>query len=206
MTLLDVPVVPDAETAREWARTELADPVYHQDGSLLKRLLEWVWRLLGEVTGAGAGLDARLVWAVVLGLVVLVALLALWIAGPVRRSRRAAFAGAVFEEGDERTAAELRRLAEEAAARGDWRTAVLARFRAVVRTLEERVVLDERPGRTAHEAAVEAGAALPGLAAQLLGASAVFDEVCYGEGTGSPQEHEALRALDDAVRTAEVAR
>ena len=49
-----VPVVPDAETAREWAVRELADPVYHEGPSLLERFLEWVMSLFANApTGLG---------------------------------------------------------------------------------------------------------------------------------------------------------
>ena len=37
----DIPVDPDADTAREWAREELADPIYHQGESLLQRVIDW---------------------------------------------------------------------------------------------------------------------------------------------------------------------
>ena len=76
------------------------------------------------------------------------------------------------------------------------------RLRAVVRSLEERAVLDERPGRTADEAAAEAGRALPGCAAGLRSAAVLFDEVWYGGRPAGPESYAALRDLDAQVQAA----
>ena len=109
---------------------------------------------------------------------------AFWVAGPVR-ARVAGRPRPWSSSGDDaRTAAELRAAADAAAARGDWSTAVLERFRAVVRSLEERALLDDRPGRTAHEAAEAAAARLPARAAELRRAARLFDDVCYGARRG----------------------
>ena len=199
----EVPVVPDADTARRWASDELADPVYHES-SLLDRLVEWVMDLLDRLfaSGDGVGADPRVVGIVLLAVVVVVALVALWIAGPVRRSRRAAADRLVFDAADVRAAQEIRAASETAAHRGDWHEAVLERFRAIVRSLEERALLDERAGRTAHEVAVDAGRRLPAAHDDLLAASAVFDEVCYGAATGSQAQYEDLVALDEQVGAA----
>ena len=57
MVHLEVPVVPDASTARRWATQELADPVYHRGKSLLSRLLVVVATLMAlfVTTSAPAG-------------------------------------------------------------------------------------------------------------------------------------------------------
>lgn len=203
----DVPVVPDAETARRWARDELADPAYHET-SLLDRIIEWVLELLNKLFegGEGTGADPRVVGLVLLAVVVVVALVALWIAGPVRRSRRAAKERIVFDAADVRTAEQMRAASAAAAEREDWHDAVLERFRAIVRSLEERALLEERAGRTALEVADDAGRQLPGLRDELLAASGVFNEVRYGDGTGSRAEYDRLVALDDAARESRPAR
>ena len=63
-------------------------------------------------------------------------------------------------------AAGHRAAAEALAAQGHLAEAVRERLRAVVRALEERGVLDPRPGRTSGEVARDAGAAAPALAAR----------------------------------------
>lgn len=198
----DVPVVPDADTARRWAREELADPAYHRGKSLLDRILEWIMDLVNRIFGGGqaASIDPRMIGIALLAVIVVVALVALWIAGPVRRSRRTAAERLVFDVEDARTADEMRAASIAAAARGDWHAAVLDRFRALVRGLEERALLEERAGRTAHEVAIDAGAVLPALREELLSASALFDEVCYGDASGSEPSYRALVELDESAR------
>ncbi|WP_298460370.1 DUF4129 domain-containing protein [uncultured Cellulomonas sp.] len=193
----DVPVVPDAETARRWATEELADPVYHGGPSLLSRLVEWFLSLFeGDVPGLG--LPPAVVGAVVVLVLGLVVAVALWVAGPVRAARRTRESVVVLGD-DSRRAAELRAAADAAAARGDWSAAVLDRFRAIVRALEERALLDERPGRTAHEAAEAVGARLPARTGELRRAARVFDDVCYGHVTVGADADAWLRSLDDAL-------
>ena len=192
-----VPVVPDAPTARRWATDELAKSVYHHSKSLLDRFLGWLGSLFN---GAAApfGLPPVAVATIVVLVVLAIAAVAFWIAGPVRLARRAATSAVVFGD-DTRSAAELRAVADASAARGDWSAAVLDRFRAIVRALEERTLLEEWPGRTAHEAAESAAARLPGRTADLRRAGGIFDRVCYGK-TAADQATDAwLRELDGAL-------
>ncbi|MBN0040998.1 DUF4129 domain-containing protein [Cellulosimicrobium cellulans] len=190
----DVPVQPGADEARRWLVEELARPEYRTEPSLLQRFVDWV---LGLFDGAptldlGGPLTAVLVVVVVL----LVAGIAYWVAGPVRLSRRAA-ASAVVLDDDVRTAAEMRAAADAAASRADWATAALERFRAVVRSLEERAVLDARPGRTAWEAAEAAGERVPDVADGLERGAHLFDDVAYGKAAVGPEADAFLRALDE---------
>jgi hypothetical protein len=124
------------------------------------------------------------------------------VAGPVRLARRRRRTAAVVQADDVRTSAQLRAAADDAAGRGDWTLAVAERFRAVVRALEERAVLDERPGRTAQEAAEAAAERLPGLAGPLHVAASRFDDVVYGDLPAGPADDAAVRALDEQVSAA----
>ncbi|WP_291887265.1 DUF4129 domain-containing protein [Cellulomonas sp.] len=195
----EVPVEPDAATARRWAERELAEPVYHQSRSLLDRLLDWLLGLLDGIPAPVVSPGVSL--AVVIGVAVLVAGVVLWAAGPVRRSRGAAReARSVLGRDDARTADQLRAAADAAAAAGDWSLAVVERFRAVVRGLEERTILDARLGRTAHEATVDASVRLPTLGAALVDGGRLFDDVAYGHVTATPDDDRVLRDLDRRVR------
>jgi hypothetical protein len=130
--------------------------------------------------------------------------LLLWVlrraGGPLAR-RRVAAGGEVFGA-RVRSAAQYRADADRAAADADWRTAVLERFRAVVRELEERGVVPEQPGRTASEAADAAAARLPTLAAPLRAAARLFGDVRYGDRDATAAEDARLRELDAGVRAA----
>ncbi|WP_235929578.1 DUF4129 domain-containing protein [Cellulomonas citrea] len=198
---LDVPVDPDASTARLWAQRELADPIYHQGPSLLTRFLRWVGEQLDALSRVSISSHAGLlaIIAVLVALVVVV----LVVSGPVRRRRReaAAVAQGVLVD-DTRTAEQLRADARAAAAHEVWEVAVADWFRAVVRGLEERTVLDERPGRTADEAARSAAHRLPDLAAALDEGARLFDDVVYGHRRADRADEAAMRALDAAVQAA----
>jgi len=197
---LGVPVEPDAATARRWAQDELADPVYHQSRSLLERLLDWVLDLLNGIPAPVVSPGVSL--ALVIGVAVAVAAVVLWFLGPVRRSRAAGAgqARAVLGRDDARTADQLRAAADAAAAAGDWSLAVVERFRAVVRGLEERTVLDARLGRTAHEATVAASVRLPSLGDELGAGGRLFDDVAYGDVAATSADDDLLRTLDKHVR------
>ena len=198
------PVTLGRAQAAELARRELTDPAYHQsDQPILLRLLQW---LLDKITAGIAQVSDNSPggWLGVLALVVLVVAgfaVVRWRMGPVRRT--AGSDRSVFDLTELGLhAAEHRRRADAAAGRQDWPEAVRERLRAVVRDLEERGLLDVRPGRTADEAAAAGGAVLPGLAAPLRDGARVFDEVSYGGRTGDPAAYRALVALDRDVAAA----
>jgi hypothetical protein len=75
-------------------------------------------------------------------------------------------------------------------------------MRAIVRSLEERALLDNRPGRTADEAAAEAGRALPEHTDRLRSAAREFDDVTYGGRRASELSYRRIAELDrDLERT-----
>ncbi|MFJ4851354.1 MULTISPECIES: DUF4129 domain-containing protein [unclassified Streptomyces] len=197
-----VPVTIPRVPAREAAEDELSKAVYHQnDPGLLQRAIAWLWRkfadLMDSASGAAPGGAVGLVTVIVL-VVVLVVALRLRL-GKLRA--QPTVAGGLFAE-TPRTAAEHRAAAEEHARNGAWTEAVQERMRAIVRSLEERAVIDPRPGRTADEAVADAGRHLPDHAAALRDAARTFDDVTYGNRPGSPEAYAALRDLDTQVERA----
>ncbi|WP_066582624.1 DUF4129 domain-containing protein [Cellulomonas timonensis] len=195
--LSDVPVQPGADDARALLEQELADPVYHRGPSLLQRILDWLAGLFGDAPQLA--LPPRAAVLIVVAVLVVVAAVALWIAGPVRRARHGSAHRAVLADDEGRSAAELRAAADAAAAQGVWDAAVADRFRAVVRALEERALLDERPGRTAHEVVAVAVRRLPARAEDLQAAGRLFDDVVYGGVRAREQDDVWLRAVDARV-------
>ncbi|MEU7161745.1 DUF4129 domain-containing protein [Streptomyces chrestomyceticus] len=192
-----VPRVP----AREAAERELADPRYHQnDPNLLQRALDWLWDRIGDLFEAAAGATPG-GWTGLLAIVLVVLLLAVALRlrlGALRRTPTSG-GGALF--GDRpRTAAEYRAAAERHAADSRWTEAVQERMRAIVLALEERTLLTPGPGRTADEAASEAGRVLPAHAERLRAAARAFDDVTYGGRPGTAQEYAALSTLDTDLR------
>jgi len=198
--LADVPVDLGRDEAQDLARRELADPSYDAEPSLLQRAVEWLFEQLAELLSRTTGaLSGWVGLAVLGGLAALVAVVVVLRVGPL--ASRAASGKAVFS-GSRRSAAEYRADADDASARGDWSAAVVERYRAVVAGMEERGVLDPRPGRTADEAAAAGGSILPGVAGDLTTGSRVFDGVRYGDRAATSGDDAAMRRLDEAVRTA----
>ncbi|MFI9394796.1 DUF4129 domain-containing protein [Streptomyces bauhiniae] len=196
------PVTVPRDPAREAARRELAKRMYHEnDPSLLQRALnafwEWLGRLLAKAASTTPGGSLGLLVVVLCVIAVLAALW--WRLGTPRRSPVAA--APLFDERP-RTAAEHRAAAEAHAAQGHWNQAVQERMRAIVRALEERALLDVRPGRTADEAAAEAGRTLPAHADGLHAAARHFDDVTYGGRTADQQTYQRVAQLDSDLERA----
>ena len=193
-----VPVTPDRAEARQWLAQELAGREYREArGTWLQRAWEALYEWFTSLQVPGVGTSWTGVLVVVLLLAALVAAVLL-VSGPVRRTARAARPDAVFDTGPEPSTAHLAR-ADAAAAAGAWDVAVTERFRGLVRSLEERTLIERRPGRTAHEVAHEAAGPLPGCAQALTRAARTFDDVRYGGRTASVAADEDLRRTVDEV-------
>ena len=198
--IASVPVDLGRDEAAQLAREELAKQVYRDAGpGLVERLVRWLLEQAGRLLDGAAGVSpGGYSGLVVVLLLVAAAVVAVRLkVGPL--GRRAAREEALFV-GRTRTAAQHRAAADAHAAAGAWAEAVRERLRAVVRSLEQRAVLDERAGRTADEAAAEAGRALPSCAAGLRAAAVLFDEIWYGGRPAGPESYAALRDLDAQVQ------
>lgn len=209
MILLDIPIEIGGDDARRRALEELAKAKYGGTPEWLQRAAErasrWAergvdaylrWRA-GQ--NAGAGVSPWFVIAVVL----LVAALALvvWKVGLPRWQRRRSPDDALALD-PTKAATDYRALADQAAAAGDWRIAVRERFRAVVRELEIRTVIDVRPARTAWEAAYSASRAVPAAADALHTGAELFNAVVYGDRAADADTYARLVAVDETVTTA----
>ncbi|MFD5248800.1 DUF4129 domain-containing protein [Amycolatopsis sp. NPDC058340] len=200
--LTEVPVDIDRDTARLRAAEELSGQAYQAARpSWLSEAFEWVVEKLLRFLETVNGVVPGGIFAVVLLVVVLIVLVVVirLKSGPLAtaaKSGRAVFAG------QRKASGEHRKAAEEAAARGDFDDAVRERFRAVVRSLEERALLDEKSGRTADEAAIEAGRLLPDVAVPLRAGARLFDDVHYGGIPATADGYRSLSDLDERCRRA----
>lgn len=204
MIAASIPVDLGRDEARDLARRELSQPSYERDTPILTRVLRWIAEQVDRILDAATGtLSSQLALAIVVAIAVAFAAFVILRAGPLAR-RIAGRPGAVLPD-RRRTATEYRMAADDAAARGDWTTAVVERFRAVVAGLEERGVLDPRAGRTADEAAREATAVLGELSPPAGGMHAgarLFDGVRYGGADAAEGDDRLLRDLDRSVALA----
>lgn len=194
----EAPLQPDATEARQWALDELARSAYHPDQSLFTRLGRWLAELLESLLGGASGGAGPL-----LGLILAAALLAV-VALALRHSRRAAHSrpgrtASLPLFPNSRSAAALRQAAGQAAASGDLTSAFLDTYRALIRSLDERTLLEERPGLTAREAARLAAIPYPQHAQDLRWASNTFDGACYGHLAVTGPDLNGLQLLDAAI-------
>jgi hypothetical protein len=205
---LDIPVGLEREEARRRAVEELAKAKYggrpgwlDEAAQRLFRVLERLYLLYERFAGAqraGGGISWGFVAAVVVLLVALA--LVIWKVGlPRWRSRDRT--GAV--ELDSSTPADdYRSLAEGHASRADWQAAVRDRFRAVVRELETRTILQVRPARTAWEAAYSAIRVVPTSQTPLFQGADLFNRVVYGDEPADELAYAKMTAIDQEVMAA----
>lgn len=198
MAVSDVPVDLGRDDAREAAVRELSDPAYVSgDPNPLQRALDWILERLGALFAGAGGMSGITAITIIVAVVVLIVIIIRLRTGRTGRALRKN--GEVFGT-TVLSAAEHRAAAEKAAAAGDFAEAVRERFRAVVRELEQRGVLDARAGRTVDEVAHEAGRALPALAGDLRGAAVQFDDVWYGGRPATAEGYQRLVTVDGKVR------
>ncbi|MFH8574225.1 DUF4129 domain-containing protein [Streptomyces sp. NPDC017993] len=198
----DIPVRTPRVPAREAAERELTDPRYHQhDPNPIQRALNWFWERVDDLFNAASGATpGGWIGLLAIGAFILLLVVALRLRlGAVRRTPTTT--GALFSH-TPRTAAEHRTAADSHAAEGQWSPAIQERMRAIVLALEERALLTPGPGRTADEAAVEAGRPLPEHADRLRAAARTFGEITYGRRPGTKDEYALLSALDTDLRHA----
>ncbi|MDI3331980.1 MAG: DUF4129 domain-containing protein [Micrococcus sp.] len=197
---------PERDEARRLLQEELAGREYAE--AQPNPVLEWLGEAFGGlvewVDSLGGGVPAFPGW-VLLVIVVVAAVVVLLLVRPranaARRDRRsdAVLADRSLAPGDHR------RAAAAATAAGDHDAALTSWFRAVVRQAEVRTVLDDRPGRTATEAAHALAAAFPAEHGPLHHAASVFNAVVYGDRSATAAQAESVRALDARLQSAPAA-
>lgn len=191
--ILDTPPLdPTRSEGRRLLEQELSKPRYAVEPSPWDRFREW---LLGLLDTSGPGLPSWVFAVVVLLALGVLALVLVVLLRPEARARRSATGQGVLDErGVDATAYRLR--AKAAAAQGDWDTAVLDGYRAIVAASVERTVLDELPGRTAHEASLELSRAFPAEGGAVRAAADRFDAVRYGHERAGEAQARAVLDLD----------
>ncbi|VXB03833.1 conserved hypothetical protein [Arthrobacter sp. 9V] len=201
LALMEPPVTPDRDEARRWAVEELSNPRYPDATpgwleQMWRDFMDWLSSLDG---GSGAGPDFAVPLMVLLALVLIVA--AIIFVRPRLNARRAKESGDLFGDDDTVDAAGYRTRAASAADGGNWSAAVVDQFRALVRSAEERDIIDARAGRTADEAAAQLGGVFGTAQAKLIDAAGIFDAVRYGEHPAARTDYESVRQLDAELLT-----
>jgi hypothetical protein len=195
---------PGGEEARRWFADELSNPEYATGSNPFANVLQWLGDLIsGVLTRLAGGTTGVSSWtgvAVAVGL--LVAMLVLT-ARVRRRQGHGRSTGGSAVLGDlPASADELRALATRAFAAEDYRTAVLAWYRALARHTDDRALLVDAMSLTAHEVAAQLARVFPDHAAALRRGGDTFDVVLYGTATPSRGQAETMRDLEAAIRAA----
>mgnify|MGYP001793207630 FL=1 len=89
-----------------------------------------------------------------------------------------------------------RGLAARAFADGRYDDAVLDGFRAIAKDTSDRTLLDDSPGRTAHEVSLGLARPFPDLAERLVQSANVFDAVRYGHRRATADQAGQVLRLD----------
>ncbi|MCT9870137.1 DUF4129 domain-containing protein [Paenarthrobacter aurescens] len=193
-------MTPDRDEARRWAAEELSKPQYPDaQPSWLDQLwldfLDWLASLEGDGIGPGPDVAVPLMVAVAVALIIV----AVFVVRPRLNARRNATSVDIYGDDASVDSDGYRKRAEKAADDGDWPAAVVDQFRALVRSAEERDVIDARAGRTADEAATQLGQVFGAAQRRLDDAALVFDAVRYGEEGATKADYESFRQLDADV-------
>jgi hypothetical protein len=192
----DIPVQPDAGPARRLVIAELSKPEYRAaQPTLFDRLSSdfFTWLMSIRIQANGASQGPILL---VVGIVIVVAIIAAYLAfGPPRLNRRSTI-GVLFGEDDQRDATAMRRAAEDAARAGDYTLAIEECFRAIARGLAERTIVTVTPGTTAVGFASRASTSFPPFSDRLSAAATSFDEVRYLGVIGTEEAYRELADLD----------
>lgn len=195
----ETPVLPDSEEARRWAVEELSKREYRSAGpgwidGLWKQLMDW----LRSLDGSDAGMD----WSVAAPLIGVVIAVLIGIATVLVRPRLNPGLNTppdMFDAGTTVSSAGYRERAAAAAARGDWRAAVVDQFRALVRSAEDRDVIESQPGRTADEVAGQLARSFSTIADRLNEAARTFDAIRYGRADADAGDYAAMVDLERSL-------
>jgi hypothetical protein len=189
---------PTPPQAREWLKQELQGSDYQS--SWLDSAIRWVTDQLSSLVDGIRSLAGVSPFITVLLAVVMIALL-VWVLPRVRREPVAAAPeGAVLKDLTI-TARLYRDRAAQALRAGRYDDAVLDGFRAIAKDMSDRRVLDDAPGRTAHEVSLAVAPAFPDHADRLARAADLFDSVRYGHRRASADQAGRIHQLDAGLAT-----
>jgi len=161
----------------------------------LSSLTRWVVDQVGRLGDGASHLTGLSRFITVLVALVVIALL-VWVLPRVRREPVAEPSDGAVLTDLTTTARFYRDLAARALRDGRYDDAVLDRFRAIAKDMSDRTLLDDAPGRTAHEVALALASPFPDHADRLAWAGDLFDSVRYGHRRASADQAGNVQRLD----------
>jgi hypothetical protein len=199
------------EVRRVMAREE-----FQYEKSWFDRLSDWIGRQLeklfggdggGSVPAGGStfagGIGSVLAWILILAAVAAVAaVIAYVVLRRVRRVRDDDGPESEVEIEHRRSAREWEGDAARLEADGDWKGALRARYRHLVRTLVDRRQLPDIAGRTTGELREDLAGTTPDAGDAFDTASLLFELAWYAHVPTGPEQSEQFRAAAEAVLAA----
>lgn len=189
---------PTPPQARTWLRQELRGPDYQSPW--LDSIGRWITDQLNNLLDGARHLAGLSPLITVLIALVVIALL-VWVLPRVSRERVVAVSGEAVLGDETITARRYRDLAAEACRDGRYDDAVLDGFRAIAKDMSDRALLNDAPGRTAHEVSMALASPFPGHIDRLARAADLFDSVRYGHRHASAYQADQIHALDAELAT-----
>ncbi len=189
---------PTPPEARDWLKQELHSADYQSPW--LDSVSRWILEQLRNLLD-GARHLAGISPVITVLLAFLVIALLVWVLPKVRREPVANHSDAAVLEDVTITPRHYRDLAAEALRDGRYDDAVLDGFRAIAKEMSDRRVLDDAPGRTAHEVSLALASPFPDHAARLARAADLFDSVRYGHRRATAYQAGQIHQLDAELVT-----
>ena len=192
---------PTPAEARAWLEQELRGSDYQDPW--LDSVIRWVIDHLRTFLDGASNLASSGLSPVITVLVALVVIAILvWVLPRVRRESGVARGDGAVLEDLSITARTYRDLAAQSLRDGRYDDAVLDRFRAIAKDMSDRTLLDDAPGRTAHEVSLALAQPFPDHADRLARAADVFDSVRYGHRLATADQAGEVEHLDtELVKT-----
>jgi len=190
---------PTPPEARNWLKQELLGS--HYQDPWLNSAIRWILDQLRQLLDSASHLAALSPVITMLVALVVIALL-VWVLPRVRREPVVAASNGVVLEDLTITPRFYRDLAAQARRDGRYGDAVLDGFRAIAKDMSDRTLLDDAPGRTAHEVALALASSFPDHADRLARAADLFDSVRYGHRHANAEQAGEVQHLDAELVTA----
>lgn len=203
---------PEPGPVNDQVRRIMSESAYDYTPSVLQRFWDWVGSLFDDlfnvgVGGGGAfggGVGSVVAWLMIAAaLAAIVAVIVIAIRQRIR-STRAEVERGVAEVEHRRPASDWRRDAEAHEAAGEWKEAMRARYRELVRTLVDRRQLPDVAGLTTGELRGELAATTPDASSPFDAASVLFEIAWYGDRPTGAMENQQVRAAAAQVLAAPV--
>lgn len=204
----------DPAQLTEDVRRVMAQEQFRYEPSWFDRLSEWIGRQLERLFGGGGGTEAPgatfgggagsvVAWLMILAaLAAVVAVVVYVVRNRVRRPDRDDDDATDIEVEHRRRAREWARDAERLEAEGDWKGALRARYRELVRTLVDRGQVPDIAGRTTGELRQDLTVTTPGASEAFDTASLLFELAWYAHVPTGPDEARRFAAAAQDVLAA----